>query len=75
MDNLTIRDALQTQVGGDHYKKHKIQPAEFIHANNVPFLEGNVIKYIMRHRDKGKAADIQKCIHYCQLLLKLEYGE
>lgn len=64
---------LETQVGGDHYRSMKIQPAEFIHANGIPFLEGCVIKYACRHRAKGKADDIRKAIHFLELLLRLEY--
>ena len=67
--------ALDTQVGGGHYKDLPIQPVTFIHANNIPFLESNVIKYIVRHKTKNGAADIQKAIHYCQLILELEYGK
>lgn len=66
--------ALSEQVGGDHYKRNLIQPVEFIHANRVPFIEGNCIKYLMRHREKGREEDIRKVIHYCRILLKLEYG-
>ena len=33
------------QVGGDHYKSMAIQPSEFINRNNIPFAEGNAIKY------------------------------
>lgn len=61
------------QVGGDHYQT-KIQPVEFIHANGLPFIEGNVVKYISRHKAKGGAGDIEKAISYCKMLLKLEYG-
>ena len=68
-------NALDTQVGGDHFKDMKIQPIEFIMGNNLPFAEGNVIKYICRHRLKDGAKDIKKVIHYCELILELEYGE
>ena len=67
--------ALDTQEGGDHYKKLKIQPIEFIHANKLDFLQGNVVKYITRHKDKNGAADVRKALHYCQLILELEYKE
>ena len=64
------------QVGGDHYKKLQIQPVEYIYANELDFLEGNVVKYITRHRTKGEGAkDIQKVIHYAQMILELRYGE
>jgi hypothetical protein len=53
----------------------KIQPVEFITANNLGFLEGNVVKYICRHHAKNGAEDIKKAIHYCELLLQTKYGE
>ena len=62
-----------TQVGGDHYKIYKIQPTEFIHTNNIPFIEGNIIKYIVRHRDKNGVEDLKKAKHYIDLLIKYEY--
>ena len=66
--------ALKEQVGGQHYKGCKIQPVEYIHANGLDYLEGNVIKYITRHRTKGEGRkDIEKAIHYAQLILEMEY--
>ena len=65
--------ALQKQVNGDHYKSMHIQPVEFIVANEIGFLEGNVIKYICRHQAKHGADDIKKAIHYCELILAMHY--
>lgn len=70
-----MSDATSKQEGGDHYRSMKIQPVEFIHANNIPFIEGAVIKYVVRHRSKNKAQDIRKAIHFLELLLQLEYPE
>jgi hypothetical protein len=67
--------ALQKQVGGAHYAEMAIQPIEFITANGLSFLEGNIIKYVCRHKKKNGADDIKKAIHYCELLLQMEYGE
>ena len=64
--------ALDKQVAGDHYKKLKIQPIEFIHANNIPFAEGSAIKYLTRWRDKGGIADLEKAKHFIELLIELE---
>jgi hypothetical protein len=61
------------QVGGSHYKDLKIQPTEFIHANNIPFVEGNIIKYVVRHRSKNGIEDLKKARHYIDLLIQLEY--
>lgn len=64
---------LKKQVGGNHYKQFKIQPVEFIHANDIPYMEGCAIKYICRHKEKNGKEDIQKAIHYLKLLMELEY--
>jgi hypothetical protein len=66
------KSALTTQVEGDHYKKHKIQPLEYIHANGIPFAEGCVIKYVTRWRDKGGIKDLEKAKHFIELLIELE---
>lgn len=70
---MMYQDALKQQVGGDHYKKLKIQPVEYIQANKLGFIEGSVIKYVTRHKQKNGADDIKKAIHFLELLLKLEY--
>ena len=62
-----------TQVGGNHYQKYKIQPVEFIMKNNVPYVEGNVIKYVMRFRDKNGLEDLLKARHYLNMLIAAEY--
>jgi len=67
-------NALSVQVGGDHYASLAIQPVEYIHANNIGYLAGNVVKYVTRYKAKGGAEDIRKAMHYCQLILQVEYG-
>lgn len=67
-----VQDPLQVQISGDHYKGLKIQPVEYIHANSIPFCEGNVIKYVTRWRDKGGIKDLEKARHFLDLLINLE---
>lgn len=67
--------ALNEQIGGNHYKKFVIQPVEFIHKNGIGYIEGCIIKYVCRHRDKGGIEDLRKARHYLELLAELEYGE
>ena len=64
--------ALDTQVGGSHYKDMRIQPVEYIHANGIPFIEGAVIKYVSRWRAKGGIEDVKKARHFLDLLIQLE---
>lgn len=70
------KSALDVQIGGDHYKLSKIQPVQYIEANNIQFLEGCVIKRVSRHdKPSGKGVqDIEKAIHELQLILELRYG-
>ncbi len=72
MQTLSPASALSNQVSGGHYKSKAIQPVEYIHANAIPFMEGNVIKYVSRWRDKGGIADLQKAKHYIEMLIELE---
>jgi hypothetical protein len=66
---------LDVQVGGGHYKALEIQPVQYIHANKIPFIEGNIIKYITRWRDKGGKADLEKVKHFVDLLIELEFKD
>jgi hypothetical protein len=69
-----MTDSLDQQVGGDHYKKLSIQPVMYNHANHIPYIEGCVIKYITRWRDKGGVQDLDKAIHFIEMLKELENG-
>ena len=53
------------QVGGDHYKKNKIQPWDIIDEYNLNFYEGNVLKYLLRSKG-SREEDLQKAIHYLE---------
>ena len=64
--------AFDTQVGGDHYRTLKIQPVEYIDANNIPFIEGCIIKYATRWREKGGIKDLEKIKHFVDLRIELE---
>lgn len=68
------KKAIDKQVGGAHYKDDGIQPVVFSHSRNLPFIEGNVVKYICRHRTKHGVEDLKKAMHYIELLIELEYG-
>ena len=64
--------ALKEQVAGSHYKSMAIQPVEFIHANTIGYIEGAVIKYVCRWRNKAGIEDLKKARHFLDLLIELE---
>ena len=65
-------NALHRQEGGDHYKKQAVEPVEYIYLNGITYIEGNVIKYVTRWRDKGGIADLKKAQHYLDILIQFE---
>jgi hypothetical protein len=72
-DALFPNSTLNRQEGGSHYKDCAIQPIQYIEANELGYLEGNVIKYVTRHMRKGGAEDLLKARHYLDMLLELRY--
>ena len=76
MREVTLKaNPLASQVGGSHYKDMAIQPIEYINANDMLFLEGCIVKYASRHRNKNKAEDIRKIIQCAELILARDYSE
>ena len=61
------------QHGGNHYQKYKIQPSKFVVENELLYPEGCAIKYIIRHRDKGKKQDLLKAIHFIEMIMERDY--
>lgn len=74
-----MTNPLDIQISGDHYKGKRIQPVEYIAANNLNFLEGCIVKRITRWRDKpaeNRFQDLEKIKHEIDLLIEMEkrYG-
>ena len=70
-----VKSAKDTQVGGDHYKKLKIQVSDYLYENNFNWLQSNAIKYLSRYNSKNsdtakQIEDLKKAIHYIQLLIE-----
>lgn len=68
-------NAWDKQVGGGHYKHYAIQPAQFALANGLDYAQSNAIKYIVRHKDKNGVQDLDKAIHYIELLKQHHYNK
>lgn len=64
--------ALDTQIGGDHYKDMPIQPMEFSMANGLDACQHTIIKYVTRFRDKGGVQDLEKAKHVIDMLIEFE---
>lgn len=62
----------ENKIEPNYYMKYKIIPLDFILANNIPFVEANVIKYVCRWRDKNGVEDLKKAMSYLEKLIKNE---
>lgn len=60
---------MSKQIGGDHYVRCSIQPWEIIERNELNFWEGNIVKYVLRHRMKDGKRDLEKARHYLEYLI------
>ncbi len=70
-----IESANEMQIAGDHYKKKAVQPWDYIIANDLGYLEGNVVKYVSRWKNKNGIEDLKKAQHYLAKLLEVANGK
>ena len=71
---------LDKQVGGDHYLKYRMQPVDAIRKTNLDFVRGNILKYLVRYKDKNGVEDLKKARHYAEILreqvmMRFDVGE
>ena len=67
--------ANEEQVGGRHYIEKPIQPWDYIIANKMGYLEGNIIKYVSRYKEKNGIEDLVKAAHYLDKLIEVTRSE
>lgn len=72
-ENMT-KSSYDKQIGGSHYQGFVIQPSKFVIENNLLFPEGSAIKYICRHKYKGKKEDLLKAIHFIEMIIERDYS-
>ena len=56
----------------DYYSKYEVKPIDFIVDNNIPFAEGNIVKYVVRWRQKNGVEDLKKARVYLDKLIELD---
>lgn len=66
-----MSDANTRQIAGTHYKDKAVQPWDYIVGNNLGYLEGNIVKYVSRWKDKNGIDDLRKAQHYLEKLIEV----
>ena len=72
--NVKVYNMIKENVSPDYYARYDIEPISFIMRNNIPYAEGNVIKYTLRHDMKGGKEDIDKAIRYLEMIKEEKYS-
>ena len=72
--NVKIYNMIKENVSPDYYARYDIEPISFIMRNQIPYAEGNVIKYVLRHDMKGGKEDIDKAIRYLEMIKEEKYS-
>ena len=73
-EKVKIYNMIKENVSPDYYARYDIEPISFIMRNNIPYAEGNVIKYVLRHDMKGGKEDIDKAIRYLEMIKEERYN-
>ena len=73
-EKVKIYNMIKENVSPDYYARYDIETISFIMRNNIPYAEGNVIKYVLRHDMKGGKEDIDKAIRYLEMIKEEKYS-
>ena len=73
-EKVKIYNMIKEDVSPDYYARYDIEPVSFIMRNQIPFAEGSVIKYVLRHDMKGGREDIDKAIRYLEMIKEEKYS-
>lgn len=72
MSEAKKHEANKTQVGGQHYKKMPIEHWDLVAANDLDYFQGQITKYVMRHRGKNGLQDLEKAKHFLEKYIEVE---
>lgn len=59
------------KVNEEHYKKLPYQPVKFASDMCLNFIQGNIVKYVSRYKNKDGVNDLNKILRYAQLGIDL----
>ena len=68
---------LMNKISPDYYQQGNIEVTDFIIDQSMSFLEGNVVKYLCRYKEKSGIEDLRKARWYLEKLIQeqVKHGE
>jgi hypothetical protein len=61
---------LMNIISPDYYQKGNIEVTDFIIDQSMSFLEGNIVKYLARYKEKSGIEDLRKARWYLEKLIE-----
>ena len=66
---MTEIKTMNDNINPTYYRKG-IETTDYIVSHSMNYLEGNIIKYVTRYKDKGGIEDLKKAEWYLARLIK-----
>ena len=63
---------MSNNISPSYYKKGSVEVTDFITSNEMSFVEGNIIKYVTRYKDKSGIQDLRKARWYLDKLIEAQ---
>ena len=60
----------KNNIKPDHYGGSEIDVISFCQVNNLDFMQGNVIKYVFRYKNKNGLEDLEKAKEYIDRMIE-----
>ena len=59
---------MSDNINPDHYKNNSIQLEPYVLCRTFSFVPGNVLKYVIRYKDKNGIEDLRKALKYLNMM-------
>jgi hypothetical protein len=63
---------MANNISPSYYQKGSIEVTDYITSNEMSFVEGNIIKYVTRYKDKSGIQDLRKARWYLDKLIETQ---
>lgn len=60
------------KIKPNYYHKGNVDTIKFCLENNLDFLQGNIVKYVVRYKEKNGIEDLEKAKEYLERLIESE---
>jgi len=63
---------MSNNISPSYYQKGSVEVTDYITSNEMSFVEGNIIKYVTRYKEKSGIQDLRKARWYLDKLIETQ---